>query len=165
MALMKLALKKYFSGPATVSQYLAIFEKFIHLSANRAQRREPPLSYQEILCVWNTFISPNTMSWAMIEAIVDSRVNDNNNKTPGTRPQPQHQGDRGQGNRRGTSAPSPKESRTDFSQSWNTSTTQPLCSNTQTTEGCMDANGKSLIHSCNFRDGKTGQTCKSSKHG
>ena len=148
-----------------MTQYSALFEKFIHLSSNRAQRREPPLSYQEILGIWNTFISPNTMSRATYEAIMDNRVNNNNNKTPGTRPQPQHQGDRGQGNRRGTGAPSPKKSRLDFCQSWNTSTTQPLCSNTQTTGGCLDANGKFLTHSCNFRDGKTSQTCKSSKHG
>ena len=51
MALMKLVLEKYFSGPATVTQYSALFEKFIHLSANRAQRKKTPLSYQEILCI------------------------------------------------------------------------------------------------------------------
>ena len=62
MALMKLVLEKYFSGPATVPQYSALFEKFIHLNTNRAQRRETPLSYQEILGIWNTFISPNAMS-------------------------------------------------------------------------------------------------------
>ena len=53
------------------------------------------MSYQEILAIWNTFISLNNMSRATVEAILDIRVN--NNKTPGAKaPVPVLRGQRGQ---------------------------------------------------------------------
>ena len=62
MALLKLVLEKQFTGPPTVDQYSSLFDKFIHKSTNRAQRRNVPFSYQEILAIWNTLIFPNNMS-------------------------------------------------------------------------------------------------------
>ena len=161
MALLKLVLEKHFSGPATVSQYSALFKKFIHESANRAQRRDVPLSYQEILTIWNTFIAPNNMSRATIEAIVENRLNFN--KSPGLKFQPQ--GNRAQGNRGRAGGPSAKKPRLKFCNSWNFNTSLPLCTNTPATGGCMDANGEFLTHSCSYQDRYTRQTCKSDKHG
>ena len=163
MALLKLVLEKYFSGPATMNQYLALFEKFIHESANRAQRRDVPLSYQEILAIWNTFIAPNNMSRATIEAIVENKLN--YIKSPGAGSQSRPQGNRGQGNRGRVSGASPKKPRLVNCQSWNFSTSQPLCTNTQATGGCIDANGQFLTHSCSYREGHSKQTCKSEKYG
>ena len=79
MALLKLVLEKQFSGPPTVDQYLALFDKFIHESANRAQRRSVPLSYQELLQIWNTFIIPNNMSRSAIQAMIERRLSSNKN--------------------------------------------------------------------------------------
>ena len=156
MALLKLVLEKYFSGPATVNQYSALFENFIHKSANRAQRRNVPLSYQEILAIWNTFIVPNNMSKAAIEAIIEKRLN--SNRTPGAKSQ--SQGSRGRAG--GSSA---KRPRPNFCKSWNHNTSHPLCTNTPARGGCVDANGEFLTHSCSYQDRYTKSTCKSDKHG
>ena len=151
MALLKLVLEKQFTGPPTVDQFSNLFDKFIHESANRAQRRSVPLSYQEILQIWNTFIVPNNMSRSAIEALVDSRLKNLNSK-------PQ--------DNRGEQSNSPaKKPRLNFCESWNLNTTIPLCTNTPAQGGCLDNAGNFLVHSCSHKDNHSKKVCKSDKHG
>ena len=156
MALLKLVLEKQFTGPPTVDQYSSLFDKFIHESANRAQRRSVPLSYQEILQIWNTFIVPNNMSSSVIEAMIEKKLNLNKNLNSRIQLQ---------GNRGGAGGSPAKRPRISFCETWNQNTSLPLCTNTPTRGGCVDANGKFLVHSCSYRDRNTRATCKSDKHG
>ena len=73
-ALLKLVFDKYFAGPPTVEQYKAMFEKFISENSVRAQKNKTPLTYMEIMSLWNTFITPNPMSSLAMEQVMDSRI-------------------------------------------------------------------------------------------
>ena len=156
MALLKLVLEKQFIGPPTVDQYSSLFDNFIHESANRAQRRSVPLSYQEILQIWNTFIVPNNMSRSAIEAMIEKKLS--SNKNPSAKSQ-------FQGNRGGAGGSPAKKPRLSFCETWNQNTSLPLCTNTPTRGGCVDANGETLIDSCSYRDRASKLFCKSDKHG
>ena len=73
-ALLKLVFDKYFAGPPTVEQYKAMFEKFISENSVRTQKNKTPLTYMEIMSLWNTFITPNPMSSLAMEQVMDSRT-------------------------------------------------------------------------------------------
>lgn len=154
MALLKLVLEKQLTGPPTVEQYSSLFDKFIHESANRAQRRSAPLNYQEILQIWNTFIVPNNMSRSAIEAMIDMRIGRNKSLNP-----------KPQANRGGSGGSPAKKPRINFCEAWNQNSSTPLCSNAPTQGGCLDADGRVLIHSCSYRDKITKILCKSDRHG
>ena len=154
MALLKLVLEKQFTGPPTVDQYSSLFDKFIHESANRAQRRSIPLSYQEILQIWNTFIVPNNISRSAIEAMIDMRMKSKQNLNP-----------KAQSHRGGSNGSPAKKARLTFCESWNLNTSIPPCTNTPAAGGCLDKDGKFLVHSCSHKDKSTRAVCKSDKHG
>ena len=73
-ALLKVALEKFFSGPPTVSQYNLLFEKYITENAIRAQKRACPLTYPEILQLWNSFVCTYSDNLSNVEAIVDQKI-------------------------------------------------------------------------------------------
>lgn len=155
-ALLKVALEKFFSGPPTVSQYNLLFEKYITENAIRAQKRACPLTYPEILQLWNSFVCTYSDNLSNVEAIVDQKI-----KSLGSTP-----GKRGQkGN---LSAVSPKKAKKEFCPTWNNNKEYPLCSNEQAQGGCKDVKGNFLMPSCNRKTFKSnGQLgyCNSSRHG
>ena len=154
-ALLKVAMEKYFSGPPTVSQYNLLFEKYITENAIRAQKRACPLTYQEILQLWNSFVCTYSDNMSNVEALVDQKIKNLGNK-PGKR------------GLKGTSASYSKKPKKEFCPTWNVKRSYPLCENEQVDGGCKDANGNVLIHSCTKRSFKAnGQLayCTSAKHG
>jgi hypothetical protein len=60
--LLKTMLDKLFEGPPTVDQYVRLFEKFILENGGRAQKNGVPLTYMEIMGLWNTFIAPSPIN-------------------------------------------------------------------------------------------------------
>ena len=132
-----MVLYKMFEGPPTVDQYVRLFEKFISENGGRDQKNEVPLTYMEIVGLWNTFIAPSPLNIVAMEKVIDSKVK---------------QFIKGRGPSPTPSLPSSHSKRTrltkeDFCQDWNNSKTFPLCSNTQAQGGCMSG-GKFLKHSC-----------------
>ena len=73
MALLRLVLEKFFLR-AAVEQFTRLFEKFVHENAVRAQRRAVPLTYQEVVAIWNTYINPSPMSISSIDTLLDNKV-------------------------------------------------------------------------------------------
>ena len=154
MALAKVALEKFLQGTATVEQFTKLFEKFIHENSVRAQRRATPLTYQEVLLIWTTYISANTtINTASIEALVDKKLlrsfPPNNRSRTGSGEVPEKR---------------QRLTRDDFCPHWNKTKTPPFCSNAQVQGGCIDpATGKVLKHACNAKDNS--RYCNSDKHG
>ena len=158
-ALMKVALEKYFFGPPTVDQFSRLFEKYIHENAVRAQRRAVPLTYQEVLGIWNTYITPSPLNASSIETVVDKRLKLHLLNR-------QQEGGRGNHNKVGLSSPKKKlrlvGARTDLCPNFNSSKTPPYCTNTPAQGGCTAADGKYLRHCCSKKS--FGKFCNSDKH-
>ena len=149
-SLLKVALEKFLVGPPTVAQYSSLFEKFIHENSVRAQRRAVPLSYQEIVQTWMTYINPLTISTSSIKNYVDKEVErqlSHKNKPP-----------QGQ-----SPAKRPKLSGDTYCPNFNQNRTPPFCSNQLTTGGCMDTDGKFMKHACKKKFGPK-RYCNSAKH-
>ena len=146
-ALLKLMLNKMFEGPPTVDQYVRLFEKFISENGGRAQKNGVPLTYMEIVGLWNTFIAPSHLNMVAMDKVIDNKMKQFM-KGRGPSPSP-------------SLATSPSKrarlTKEDFCQDWNNSKTFPLCSNTQSQGGCMFG-GKFLKHSCS-RKTQSGRSC------
>ena len=160
MALAKVALEKFLQNGASVEQFVKLFEKFIHENSIRAQRKATPLTYQEVILIWTTFISQeNNLSAASVESMVDRKWKSLQNSTRG---------------RSGLSEPlenkRQKMSRDDYCPLWNKTVTAPFCSHSQVQGGCTDpSSGKVLKHACNAKIYSAGpgkpKYCNSDKHG
>ena len=152
MALSKVALEKFLMGGATVEQFVKLFEKFVHENSVRAQRKAIPLTYQEVLLMWTTYISPNaTLNAISIEAVVDKKLRS-------------LQTNRGRLEREGQDKRQKTRDRVDFCPHWNKTQTPPLCPNTQARGGCVEpTTGKNFKHACSYRRGQA--FCGSDKHG
>ena len=150
-ALLKVALEKFLTGPPKVVHYELLFEKFIHALAGRAQMNNEPLSYKDILDIWNTYIAPPAMNTISVENMVEKKLREalsNKNKR-----------------KSGPSAiasNSPKKARTAFCPNWNENAVPPFCHNQQANGGCLDAANTFFYHKCSVRVGK--RCCGSSKH-
>ena len=153
-ALLKVALEKFCGGSPTVHQYSLLFEKFIHSNGVRAQRQAVPLTYQEILVLWNTHIHPPMIDSATLGTAVQNELK-RMNIVP-----PKRGGARVEGV---TAAKAPRTDRGQhsFCEDFNKPSS---CSNTKSQDGCLDLSGKFLRHSCSMRM-KGGKICGSSKHG
>lgn len=168
-ALMKVALEKYFFGPPTVDQFSRLFEKYIHENAVRAQRRAVPLTYQEVLGIWNTYITPSPLNASSIETVVDKRLNLhllNQQQGGGRGGGGRGGGGRGGYNKVGLNNPNKKlrliGARTEWCPNFNSSQNPPYCTNTPAQGGCTAADGKYLRHSCSKK--VFGKFCNSDKH-
>jgi hypothetical protein len=64
-ALLKVMLDKLFKGPPTVEQPSRLFEKYISENGGRAQKNGVPLTYMEIVGLWNTFIVPSSINMVL----------------------------------------------------------------------------------------------------
>ena len=157
MALTKVALEKFLQGGATVDQYVKLFEKFVHENSVRAQRKAVPLTYQEVLSIWTTFISTNPiLNTSSIEAVVDNRLNKQLKAMPSSNRARPGNGDNQEKRQRLT--------RDDYCPTWNRNTAPPFCSNPQAQSGCTDpSSGRFLRHACNKKNGN--RFCNSDKHG
>ena len=150
-ALFKVALEKFFIGPPKVAHYVSLFEKFVHVSAGRAQMRNDPLSYKDVLDLWNTYIAPPVMNTISVENMVAQKVKEAlGNKTKRNL----GSSDRGSG--------PIKKPRSSLCPNWNSSPNPPFCSNQQANGGCIDATGNFLYHKCSEKFGN--KFCGSSKH-
>ena len=149
MALQRVVLEKYFSGPPTVTNYSNFFEKFVHASSVRAHMKAVPLSYKEILDIWNTYIDPPAASKLNIEKMLDEKI-----KRLST--------EMGMNKSKGSPSKKQKRSGPPYCPYWNVSPTPPFCSNKQIVGGCIDSSGTEYVHSCSFRLQKG--TCGSKNH-
>ena len=167
MALLKLVLEKQFTGPPAVEQYQKMFEKYIHDSAIKAQKKNPPPTYQDLLMIWNVYIVPNSMSSISMEAFVDKRVEKKLSQqvSGGKGGRGGGGGSGGGGGDGGRGGPLSKRPKLDYCQSWNEKSTYPLCSNKAADRGCIDSSGKALRHACNWKNKLTKNWCSSSNHG
>ena len=164
MALLKLVLEKQFTGPPLVEQYQKMFEKYVHDSATRAHKKNPPPTYTDLLLIWNTFVAPNSMSSTSMEAFVDNRVDKKLRQQSGKRG-----GDGGRDRHVSGSPGGPPFKRpkpfVNFCQSWNDRTSHPLCDNQTAPGGCVDSSGKLYKHSCSWKNKLTFRACGSANHG
>ena len=152
-ALLKVALEKYAEGPPTVEMYEALFEKFIHENAVRAQKKGVPLTYEEILNKWNTTLAPSLME-SVIAMVKKSAYAVNKPSR-----------ERRESSRDGVpSSPSKRLrlTREDYCPKFNTKPDPPFCSNPQAPGGCINSAGKILRHACSHREGR--RYCNSDKH-
>jgi hypothetical protein len=160
MALTKVALEKFLKGGSTVDQYIKLFEKFVHENSVRAQRKAVPLTYQEVLGIWTTFISTNPdFNTSSIEAVVDSRLS-KQLKAMQTNMQTNNRGWTG-----AVHIPVKRQrlTRDDYCPTWNKNTARPFCSNPQIQRGCTDpSSGRSLKHAFNFKENN--KFCNSDQH-
>ena len=151
MALLRVALEKFFSGPPSAASYSRFFEKFVHESSVRAHMKAVPLSYKEILDIWNTYIEPPSVTQVNIEKMVDQKIR-------------QMSGVRGKNKSKGDKSDSrAKKPRIQWCPNWNASPTAPFCTNQQIVGGCTDDSGSQFVHSCSYKVAK-GRTCGSKKH-
>ena len=148
MALQRVALEKFFIASPTVADYSRFFKKFVHESSVRAHMKAVPLSYKEILDIWNTYIQPPSITQINIEKMVDEKIK----KMAG--------GKGRQGKSVDNRAKKPKHQ---WCPSWNVTPTPPFCTNQQIDGGCIDGSGSQYVHSCSFRLARGG-TCGSNKH-
>lgn len=153
-ALFKVALEKYCGGSPTVSQFSLLFEKFIHSNGVRAQRQAVPMTYQEILVLWNTHIHPPTLDSATVSSAVQNELKRMNILPP------KRGGARPEGVTPAKTQRTDREQHT-FCENFNKSSS---CSNSKSQDGCLDQDGKFMKHSCSMRM-KGGKICGSSKHG
>ena len=154
MALLKVALDKFFVGPPTVDQYCKFFERFVSINAVKAQKSAVPLTYTDIAQIWVNYITPNPMSDFHVGQLVEDKIRQmgGGRKPPGPTPV--------------TTGPPKRQklllTRDDYCQDWNLSLSPPLCPNQQAQGGCM-LNGKFLKHACSRKMGN--RRCGSDKHG
>ena len=119
-ALLKVMLDKLFEGPPTVEQLSRLFKKYISENGGRAQKNGVPLTYMEIVGLWNTFIVPSSINMGAVDKAINNKVKQ---FMKGRRPPPSPNL---------TSSPKkPRLTKDDYCQDWNTSKSFPLCSNTQ----------------------------------
>ena len=158
MALLRLVLEKFFLR-AAVEQFTRLFEKFVHENAVRAQRRAVPLTYQEVVAIWNTYINPSPMSISSIDTLLDNKVDKKFQLMQSA------SGSGGKGGRSRNPSQSPKRIRLTNDVIWcpiyNTSHTPPLCPNPPVQGGCL-SNGKVFKHGCSRKI--NGRFCGSDKH-
>ena len=150
-ALFRVVLEMYLNGRPTVQNVVSLFEKFIHENAVRAHKKEVPLSYKEILDLWNTYIVPSVISRSTFEDMIDEKLK----KLPSE----------GKGVKRGASNVSnmgKKLRRVNYCPDWNKSENQPFCTNQQAGDGCHDAAGNFFVHACSKK--LKGAYCNSSRH-
>ena len=167
MCLMKLVLEKYFFGPPTVEQFTRLFEKFIHENAGRAQRRAVPLTYPEVVQIWNIYITPSPLNTSSIETVVDNRLNklqllNKREEVSNREGPPRGRGAPGMGGYGQSPVKKQRFSRDDYCQSFNTTQIPPYCTNTVSQGGCIAADGRFLKHACNKK--VAGKFCNSDKH-
>ena len=86
-SLLKMVIEKHLLGPPTVEQYSFLFEKFIHENSVRAQRRAIPLTYQEVITMWNAEIAPAPFNCSQLQNVVKSEVSKMLSQQQGRRPQ------------------------------------------------------------------------------
>ena len=150
-ALFKVALEKFLDGPPKVAHYISLFEKFIHVSAGRAQMNNEPLTYKDVLDLWNTYIAPPAMNTISVENMVEKKVREALEKTPRKKVGSTNQGD----------SPA-KKSRSALCPHWNVNINPPFCPNQQSNGGCVDSTDNFLYHKCSVKIGN--KFCNSSKH-
>ena len=156
-ALLKVVLDKASESSPTVSQYENLFEKFINENAGRAQKNGVPLTYADIVTLWTTFISTNsvTINQMYVDKLVQNSILQQvkGNKPSGKRPG-------------GGPSNSPnKKPKVEFCSDWNTNKTFPLCTNTQAPGGCKTEDDKFLKHACSKKVDSYGKRCGSENHG
>ena len=159
-ALFHVALEKYLEGPPTVAQFKTLFDRFINDNAIRAQKKAPPLTYSEILSIWQNFIAPTPMNNSCVEALVRKELQLQGFDTKNHQSNSKRRNDA----RVNNSIPKKPKAKVSYCPNWNASKTAPLCSNTQTDGGCIDENGTALVHSCTAKTPQ-GKFCGSSNHG
>ena len=151
-ALFRVVLEMYLNGRPTVQNIIQLFEKFMHENAVRAHKREVPLSYKDILDLWNTYIVPSVISRSTFEDMIDAKLKGLPSE--------------GRGKNKCGAPYSPntdkKQKRGPYCPNWNNSVAPPFCSNQQAGDGCHDAAGNYLVHACSKKFG--GRFCNSSKH-
>ena len=151
MAMLRVAMEKFFVGPPSVASYSRFFEKVVHESSVRAHMKAVPLSYKEILDIWNTYIEPPSVTQVNIEKLVDQKIR-------------QMSGANGKGRIRSDKGDNrAKKPRSQYCPNWNVSPAPPFCTNQQIVGGCTDSAGSQFVHSCSYRVAK-GRTCGSNKH-
>ena len=154
-ALLKVVLDKMLEAPPSTEQYIRLFEKFISENAGRAQKNGIPLTYMEIVSLWNTFIAPSPITSVAMERVMDAKFKQfMNAKT--TSPKLNLPA-------KGSPSKRPRLTKDDFCQDWNNSKSHPLCPNSQVEGGCM-AGDKFLKHACS-RKQPGGRRCNSAGHG
>ena len=151
-ALFRVVLEMYLNGCPTVQNIIQLFEKFVHENLVRAHKREVPLSYNEILDLWNTYIVPSVISRSAFEDMIDAKLKrlPSEKKVNNKREAP-YSGNTGKRQKRGPFCPN-----------WNKSVAPPFCSNQQAVDGCHDANGNYHNHACSKK--LSGSFCNNSKH-
>ena len=149
-AFFRVVLEMYLNGPPTVQNLACLFEKFIHENAVRAHKKEVPLSYKEILDLWNTYIVPSVINRSTFENMINEKL-----KSLPTEGKSKRGSDNSQKSAK-------KQRRMTYCPNWNKSATPPFCSNQQAADGCIDATGNFLSHSCSKKFGAG--FCGSSKH-
>ena len=108
----------------------------------RAQKNGVPLTYMEIVGLWNTFIVPSSINLGAVDKAIDDKMKQFM-KSRGPPPSPNL-----------TSSPKkPRLTKDEYGQDWNTS---------KSLGGCMSG-GKYLRHSCSKKT-PTGRTCGSEGH-
>ena len=152
-AFFRVVLELYFNGPPSVQNLSSLFEKFIHESAVRAHKRDVPLSYKEILDLWNTYIVPSVINRSMFENMI-------NEKLKAWPLEGKGRGKRGSDSRYKSTGK--KQRQLVYCPHWNKTATPPFCSNEQTIDGCKDAAGNNFSHACSKKFGAG--FCGSSKH-
>ena len=73
-ALFLVVLEKFFEGPPSPQQFIALFDKYIQDSAIRAQKKTSPLSYDEIKDIWTHHIAPSPVNMGSISALLDKKI-------------------------------------------------------------------------------------------
>ena len=84
-ALLKVVLDKMLEAPPSTEKYIRLFEKFISENAGRAQKNGIPLTYIEIVSLWNTFIAPSPITSVAMERVMYAKFKqlmNNNTSTP-----------------------------------------------------------------------------------
>ena len=155
-ALLKVVLDKTLENPPVTEQYILLFEKFVSVNAGRAQKNGIPLTYMEIVNLWNTFIAPSPISSVAMERVMDAKFKQYMNDNTST---PKHKNPPANSSLN----KKPRLTKDDFCQDWNTSKSHPLCPNTRVEGGCM-AGGKFLKHACSKKQ-LGGRRCNSDGHG
>ena len=151
MAFFRVCLELYLAGPPTVKQFSQFFDKFVHQNSIRAQTKEVPMKYEEIMTLWTTHNGPQGASMLtsniqkIVDKTIDQKVQDLN--LP-----------------KGGSPLKRARKSVTFCRNWNETKAAPFCSNTAATGGCLDKDGNFLKHGCSKKVGR-GIFCNSSLHG
>ena len=79
-----------------MDQYVRLFEKFISENGGRAQKNRVPLTYMEIVGLWNTFIAPSPINMGAVDKVINTKMEQYMKGSDGVLPRQvhDHQGDR-----------------------------------------------------------------------